>query len=256
MKELYNDLVNWYDINKRDFPWRKDHNPYHIWISEIMLQQTTTSAVIPYFNKFIQRFPDIQTLASASLDDVYKMWEGLGYYRRAKHIHETSIILSNNYNNQFPQNYNDVLNLKGIGHYSAGAICSIAFNQKVAAIDGNVLRIMSRVLNTNKNIAKTKQSVRAYDKKFNKASKASDAADKKWSEVQEQYKSLGKTNITRAIRAARGTSKAAKSYNKGYEAWEKMQNNADKKWGEAKAEYANTGRNQVERILNNMKYGS
>lgn len=155
MKELYTDLVNWYVINKRDFPWRKDHNPYHIWISEIMLQQTTTSAVIPYFNQFIQRFPDIQTLASASLDDVYKLWEGLGYYRRAKHIHETSIILSTQYNNNFPQNYNDVLNLKGIGPYSAGAICSIAFNQKVAAIDGNVLRIMSRVLNTNKNIAKT-----------------------------------------------------------------------------------------------------
>lgn len=161
-KNINTKLINWYNEQKRDFPWRKDNNPYKIWISEIMLQQTTTSAVIPYFNKFIQRFPDIETLANASLDEVYKLWEGLGYYRRAKHIHETAIILNKQYNNKFPTQYSEILNLKGIGEYTAGAISSIAYNQSVAAIDGNVLRIMARVLNYSNNIALS--STRKYFK--------------------------------------------------------------------------------------------
>ncbi len=146
-------LIDWYCLNKRDFPWRKNENPYAIWISEIMLQQTTTEAVIPYYNRFMKRFPTIQSLSNAPLEDVYKMWEGLGYYRRAKHIHETANVIATKYNGLFPTSYKDVLVLKGIGPYTAGAICSIAYHLETPAIDGNVLRIISRVYHIQDNIA-------------------------------------------------------------------------------------------------------
>lgn len=149
-------LINWYNENHRDFPWRQTNNPYDIWISEIMLQQTTTEAVIPYYQRFIQKFPTIQDLAAASLEDVYKMWEGLGYYRRAKHIHETAQIIVDKYHSVFPSKYQDILSLKGIGPYTAGAICSIAFHQETPAIDGNVLRIMARQYLIKDNIALNK----------------------------------------------------------------------------------------------------
>ncbi len=153
MNSIQNDLIQYYNQNKRDFPWRLTQDPYLIWISEIMLQQTTTSAVIPYYNRFIERFPDVKTLANASIDEVYKYWEGLGYYRRAKHLHETANIIVSKYNSQFPETYDDIISLKGIGHYTAGAICSISYNMPIAAVDGNALRIMSRVLNIKDNIA-------------------------------------------------------------------------------------------------------
>lgn len=137
-------LIEWYKREHRVFPWRETDDPYKIWISEIMLQQTTTEAVIPYFNRFIERFPDVKTLSQADLEDVYKMWEGLGYYRRAKHIYETAHVIVEQYNGIFPTEYKDVLSLKGIGPYTAGAICSIAYHQSTPAIDGNVLRIISR----------------------------------------------------------------------------------------------------------------
>lgn len=149
-------LIQWYQQSHRDFPWRKNEDPYHIWISEIMLQQTTTEAVIPYYIRFLEKFPTIEKLSLASLEDVYKMWEGLGYYRRAKHIHETAQIIINQYNGIFPSNYDDVLSLKGIGPYTAGAICSIAFQQSTPAIDGNVLRIISRQYFIKENIAEGK----------------------------------------------------------------------------------------------------
>lgn len=149
-------LIQWYQQFQRDFPWRKNEDPYHIWISEIMLQQTTTEAVIPYYIRFLEKFPTIEKLANASLEDVYKMWEGLGYYRRAKHIHETAQIIINQYDGIFPSNYDDVLSLKGIGPYTAGAICSIAFHQPTPAIDGNVLRIISRQFFIKENIANSK----------------------------------------------------------------------------------------------------
>ena len=137
-------LVKWYEENKRDFPWRKDNDPYHIWISEIMLQQTTTEAVIPYYNRFIETYKTISELSKASLDDVYKLWEGLGYYRRAKHILETAKIIEEKYNGIFPNDYDEILSLKGIGEYTAGAISSISFLKPIPAVDGNVLRIISR----------------------------------------------------------------------------------------------------------------
>ena len=146
-------LIQWYQQNKRDFPWRKDQNPYHIWISEIMLQQTTTETVIPYYERFLENFPTIEALASASLEEVYKMWEGLGYYRRAKHLHESAQIIVEKYQGKFPYEYNDILSLKGIGEYTAGAISSIAYGKQVPAVDGNVLRIISRYYLLKENIA-------------------------------------------------------------------------------------------------------
>ncbi|WP_028043832.1 A/G-specific adenine glycosylase [Candidatus Stoquefichus massiliensis] len=153
---MQNNLITWYQQNHRDFPWRQNEDPYRIWISEIMLQQTTTEAVIPYFERFIQTFPNIIQLANASLEEVYKLWEGLGYYRRAKYIHMTAQIIVNQYNGIFPQTYQEILSLKGIGPYTAGAICSIAYHQATPAIDGNVLRIMSRIYLLKENIALNK----------------------------------------------------------------------------------------------------
>lgn len=153
---MQNNLITWYQQNHRDFPWRQNDDPYRIWISEIMLQQTTTEAVIPYFERFIQTFPNIIQLANASLEEVYKLWEGLGYYRRAKYIHMTAQIIVNQYNGIFPQTYQEILSLKGIGPYTAGAICSIAYHQATPAIDGNVLRIMSRIYLLKENIALNK----------------------------------------------------------------------------------------------------
>lgn len=153
---MQNNLIQWYNNNHRDFPWRQTNDPYHIWISEIMLQQTTTEAVIPYYINFLKRFPTIKALANASLDDVYKMWEGLGYYRRAKHIHETAKIIIEKYQGVFPSEYEQIIKLKGIGPYTAGAISSIAFLKPTPAIDGNVLRIISRQYLIKDNIALNK----------------------------------------------------------------------------------------------------
>lgn len=155
-KNIQNNLITWYNKNHRHFPWRETKNPYYIWISEIMLQQTTTEAVIPYYTRFIETFDTIDKLAKASLEDVYKLWEGLGYYRRAKHIHETAQFICENFHGQFPTTYKDILNLKGIGPYTAGAICSIAYGMSTPAIDGNVLRIISRLYALTDNIALTK----------------------------------------------------------------------------------------------------
>ena len=149
-------LIQWYQQNKRGFPWRKDQDPYHIWISEIMLQQTTTETVIPYYIHFLEVFPTIEKLASASLEEVYKMWEGLGYYRRAKHLHESAQIIVDKYDGQFPREYDEILALKGIGSYTAGAISSIAYGKPVPAVDGNVLRIMSRYYLIKENIVELK----------------------------------------------------------------------------------------------------
>ncbi len=134
-------LLTWYDREKRELPWRRVvNNPYHTWLSEIMLQQTTVATVIPYFQTFIHKWPTLQNLASASLDDVLIQWQGLGYYSRARNLHRCAQTLAH----VFPTKEEELLKLPGIGPYTAAAIASIAFDQKAAAVDGNVLRVMSR----------------------------------------------------------------------------------------------------------------
>lgn len=159
---MQDELIEWYRVNHRHFPWREDEDPYHIWISEIMLQQTTTETVIPYYQRFIARFPDVSSLAIASEEEVYKMWEGLGYYRRAKHLHESAKMIVDHFQGQFPVEYEDIRSLKGIGDYTAGAISSIAYHRQLPAVDGNVLRIMARVYLIKDNIALNKTQKNIY----------------------------------------------------------------------------------------------
>lgn len=144
---LPKELLPWFYANKRELPWRNDRNPYHIWLSEIMLQQTRVEAVKGYYKRFLQHIPDIETLAKADDDLLHKLWEGLGYYSRVRNLKKAAIIICEQYEGAFPSNYSDVIKLPGIGEYTAGAICSIAYDQKVAAVDGNVLRVYSRLMN-------------------------------------------------------------------------------------------------------------
>ena len=157
--KFQSDLLNWYFINKRDLPWRHTNNPYFIWISEIMLQQTQVATVIPYYEHFLETFPTINDLANANLEDVYKCWEGLGYYSRARNLQEAAKTIQNQFNGIFPHTYEEILSLKGIGPYTASAISSIAFQIPKGVVDGNVLRIFSRIYNDSSNIAldKTKK---------------------------------------------------------------------------------------------------
>ncbi len=142
---MTNDLLSWFEIVKRDLPWRKNRNPYRVWLSEVMLQQTQVKTVIPYFERWLKIFPDVQTLAKAPLDDVLKQWEGLGYYRRAKNMHRAAQEVAFNKNGSFPTSYQDWLELSGIGPYSAAAIASIMNNEAVVAVDGNVKRVAARL---------------------------------------------------------------------------------------------------------------
>lgn len=138
-------LLKWYRRNHRDLPWRKTSDPYAIWLSEIMLQQTRVETVIEYYERFLKRFPTVYDLARAKEDDVLKLWEGLGYYSRALNLHETAKIIVDRRNGVFPQTVDDLLPLPGIGRYTAGAIASIAFGKRAPVLDGNVKRILSRV---------------------------------------------------------------------------------------------------------------
>lgn len=138
-------LLTWFHVNKRSLPWRENNTPYKIWISEIMLQQTRVNQVINFYQRFMKRFPDIQSLAEAQEQEVLKYWEGLGYYSRGRNIHKTATQIYTLYNSKFPSQYAEILKLPGIGPYTAGAIASIAFHAPVVAIDGNVLRVVSRL---------------------------------------------------------------------------------------------------------------
>ena len=138
-------LLKWYQAQKRDLPWRKTKDPYKILISEIMLQQTQVDTVIPYYKAWMKKFNTIKKLAMASLDDVLMLWEGLGYYSRARNLHLTAKEIVKNYNGKIPGYYEDLLHLPGIGTYTAGAIASIAFNEPVPAIDANVKRVLTRL---------------------------------------------------------------------------------------------------------------
>lgn len=139
-------LLPWYRENRRDLPWRADREPYHIWLSEIMLQQTRVEAVKGYYTRFLVALPDIPSLAQCGDELLHKLWEGLGYYSRVRNLKKAAQVIMERYHGVFPQDYDAVLSLPGIGAYTAGAICSIAFNQPTPAVDGNVLRVISRLL--------------------------------------------------------------------------------------------------------------
>lgn len=137
-------ILLWYSRNKRDLPWRTTNDPYRIWLSEIILQQTRVAQGLPYYNKFIKHFATIQDLAAASEEQVLKLWQGLGYYSRARNAHSTARHISEEFKGKFPKSYNELIKLKGVGDYTASAIASICFNQPKAVVDGNVLRVLSR----------------------------------------------------------------------------------------------------------------
>lgn len=139
-------LLCWFDANKRDLPWRTEpRDPYRVWVSEVMLQQTQARTVIPYFERWMARFPTLQALAEASLDDVLKLWEGLGYYSRARNLHRAARHVLAHHNGVLPQTVEALRALPGVGRYTAGAIASIAFNQPVPVVDGNVRRVLCRL---------------------------------------------------------------------------------------------------------------
>lgn len=151
---LVTPTLQWYDQHKRQLPWRKDKNPYHIWVSEIMLQQTRVEAVIPYYERFMQALPTIEALAECEEDPLLKLWEGLGYYNRVRNMQKAAQFLCAQYDGQMPQTYEQIVALPGIGPYTAGAIASIAFEERVPAVDGNVLRILARVSEDDRDILK------------------------------------------------------------------------------------------------------
>lgn len=144
-EELPSALLPWYDENKRELPWRQDRQPYHIWLSEIMLQQTRVEAVKGYYRRFLDAVPTVEALAQADDDLLHKLWEGLGYYSRVRNLKKAAQTVMEKHGGIFPGEYEGVLALPGIGEYTAGAICSIAFNQPTPAVDGNVLRVVSRL---------------------------------------------------------------------------------------------------------------
>ena len=138
-------LLNWYDINKRDLPWRHTKNAYFIWLAEIILQQTKVQQGLPYYLKFLKAFPTVKHLALAKQEKVLKLWQGLGYYSRARNLHFSAKYILENYNGIFPNQYDKILKLKGVGNYTAAAIASFAFGLPYAVVDGNVVRFLSRV---------------------------------------------------------------------------------------------------------------
>lgn len=138
-------IESWYLVNKRDLPWRETSNPYYIWLSEVILQQTRVDQGYAYYMRFVEQYPFVTDLAAAKEDDVLKLWQGLGYYSRARNLHAASRIIADKYKGEFPTEYKDILSLKGVGEYTAAAIASFAYNMPYAAIDGNVYRVLSRV---------------------------------------------------------------------------------------------------------------
>ncbi|WP_340066199.1 A/G-specific adenine glycosylase [Ascidiimonas aurantiaca] len=148
-------IIYWYNEHKRDLPWRKTNNPYHIWLSEILLQQTRVVQGLPYYEKFVNVYPTVFDLAAASEDEVLKLWQGLGYYSRARNLHFTAREIVEKYHGKFPDSYRGLLKLKGVGDYTASAIASICFNEPVPVVDGNVYRVLARYFGINTPINST-----------------------------------------------------------------------------------------------------
>lgn len=145
MSEFSDKLLNWYRTNKRELPWRADPTPYHVWLSEIMLQQTRASAVIPYYERFLRALPDVGSLAGAEEDTCLKLWEGLGYYSRVRNLRRAAAQIMEKYDGEIPADRGQLLKLPGIGNYTSAAVASIAFGERIPAVDGNLLRIYARL---------------------------------------------------------------------------------------------------------------
>lgn len=162
MKELSDKITKWYLENKRDLPWRKDQNPYHVWISEIMLQQTRIEAVLSYYQRFMKELPTIESLSKVEDDKLLKLWEGLGYYNRARNLKKAAIEIMEKHHGTFPNTFEEIISLPGIGEYTASAISSICFSLPEVTIDGNVLRVYTRVFEDNSIIdqEKTRKQIR------------------------------------------------------------------------------------------------
>ncbi len=160
---IQNRLLKWFEANARFMPWRETRDPYLIWISEIMLQQTRVSAVMPYYQRFTKRFPDIRSLAASPLDTVLKHWEGLGYYSRARNLHKAAREVCQSYSGQLPKTAERLQSLPGIGRYTAGAISSIAFNEPEPVLDGNVIRVLCRLFCIRENPNQTKTKNQLWD---------------------------------------------------------------------------------------------
>lgn len=156
LKQLTQPLLDWYAVHARDLPWRHTDDPYRIWVSEIMLQQTRVAAVLGYYDRFLKAFPTVQELAKGDSEQLMKLWEGLGYYSRARNLQKAAQVITHEYDGQFPADVRELLKLPGIGEYTAGAIGSAAFGIRVPAVDGNVMRVVSRIAACQADIADPK----------------------------------------------------------------------------------------------------
>lgn len=156
MKQMREPIIDWYQKNKRELPWRKEKNSYHIWLSEIMLQQTRIEAVKQYYERFLNQIPTIQVLAEVEEEKLLKLWEGLGYYNRARNLKKAAQVIQEKYDGKMPRCYKELVTLPGIGEYTAGAISSIAYDEPVPAVDGNVLRVVSRVVGSKRDVLENK----------------------------------------------------------------------------------------------------
>ena len=152
LRAMAGPLLAWYDENKRDLPWRGVPDPYKVWVSEIMLQQTRVAAVLPYYRAWMEELPTVEALASVSDEKLMKLWQGLGYYSRARNLQKAARMIAETFGGRFPETYTDLLKLPGVGAYTAGAVASIAFGQPVPAVDGNVLRAAARVADIREDI--------------------------------------------------------------------------------------------------------
>ena len=163
LKEVEGRVLAWYDRERRTLPWREEPTPYRVWISEIMLQQTRVDTVIPYFNRFMERFPTVAALARAPLDDVLQLWSGLGYYSRARNLHRCANVVMDEWNGLFPGTVKELQSLPGIGRYTAGAIASIAFGERASLLDGNVIRVFSRWTDLSLEVGQTQTKSMLWD---------------------------------------------------------------------------------------------
>ena len=150
------ELINWYNQNKRDLPWRGNRDPYKIWLSEIILQQTRVDQGMPYFISFVEKYPTVYHLAKASIDDVLRSWQGLGYYSRARNLHKCANTIVEKYKGKFPSTRSELIKLPGIGPYTSAAIASMAFGKKEAVVDGNVIRVITKLYGIEEDISEQK----------------------------------------------------------------------------------------------------